>query len=166
MIDWSKVKPPEGPDLGAIKPKCKYHDFDAVCDKCPERYDTDGVGFPHPKAVPADKRRLKHCKGCDTVVDREHWNNLDWKCTKCKPVADESRRDRVAQNVRASYPSTKRDESYEHADQVMQPGLLSLTEKRYENGAKLPAWTPRTNEQEQQKRRDAMKQRRDKLSRQ
>lgn len=166
MIDWSKVKPAEGPDLSKIKPACRYHDMNAVCDKCPERYDTDGVGFPHPKAVAADKIRLQVCPSCKKAVDREHWNNIDWKCTACKPVADETRRKKIAGDIRVSYPGTPRDESFGHADQVMQPGLLALTEKRYSQDSPPPHWTPKTNEEQQRlARRDAMNRRKAKLSR-
>jgi len=165
MIDWGKVKPAESPDFGAIKPRCRFHESDAVCNKCPERYSTDGLGFPHPKAVPNGVRRLQVCTTCKTAVDREHWNNIDWKCTTCKPIPDETRRKRIAENVRKAYRMTA-EEAFVCADEVMQPGLQSLTEKEYPNGAQLPQWTSRTNEEEQAKRRrELMKQRRQKHDR-
>ena len=86
-IDWKNVKPAEGPDLSKMKPRCSYHGFDSVCDKCPEKYGTDGLGFPHSKA-PGVKGliRLKHCRPCDKVHDREHWNSMAWTCTTCVPL--------------------------------------------------------------------------------
>lgn len=73
---------------------CPYHGADAVCDRCPQRYGSDGQGFPHPRAVPAGVRRLRHCPSCGEIVSPEQWDArptgrkpfpklAPWQCLQC-----------------------------------------------------------------------------------
>lgn len=52
---------------------CPHHGPDAICDRCPEGFDTDGKGFPHP-AERKGRRALRVCHGCGQATPLENWN--------------------------------------------------------------------------------------------
>ena len=63
---------------------CTLHDATAVCDRCPEGFDTDGKGFPHP-AVLKGRKALRVCRGCGQALPLERWNLNDFAhCRGCK----------------------------------------------------------------------------------
>lgn len=72
---------------------CGFHGPEAVCDRCPARYDTDGQGFPHP-SVAHGRLRLRHCPRCGVLVSPEQWDASPtgrkplpklspWQCLEC-----------------------------------------------------------------------------------
>jgi hypothetical protein len=65
---------------------CGDHGPDAICDRCPARYTTDGHGFPHPKWA-RGRRRLQHCARCGEAVERDMWEPYPAMC--CRRCAAE-----------------------------------------------------------------------------
>lgn len=74
---------------------CPYHGTDAICDRCPQRFTTDGHGFPHPSHAKrlGALRRLIHCPSCGEPVTRAEWNPFPaLQCLRCstEDVASEA----------------------------------------------------------------------------
>lgn len=67
---------------------CPHHDGAHVCSECPERFETDGAGFPHASACKG-RIALKRCASCGRLVRRAHWDVRAWRCTDC--VAESAR---------------------------------------------------------------------------
>jgi hypothetical protein len=61
---------------------CPYHGASAICDRCPDRFTTDGHGFPHP-AHGCGRQRLQHCPSCSEAVSREQWDAARRQCLRC-----------------------------------------------------------------------------------
>lgn len=64
---------------------CTDHDTKHVCDRCPERYDTDSKGFVH-HSQRKGRVALRHCR-CGRLVTFDHWivfEHVD-VCEWCKP---------------------------------------------------------------------------------
>lgn len=64
---------------------CPWHGPENVCNRCPERFDTDGLGFPHPQECKG-RVPLKECKRCAKLVAREDWIVATWCCRTCVGV--------------------------------------------------------------------------------
>lgn len=72
---------------------CAYHGADAICDRCPQRFTTDGHGFPHPAHTKGRPhvRRLQHCPSCGEAVTREQWDPFPrMQCLRCSTEDDEA----------------------------------------------------------------------------
>lgn len=69
---------------------CRYHDAAAVCDRCPDEFYTDGLGFPHP-IVCKGRQALRVCGGCERATPVERWNRQAFgHCLECtKTVGDD-----------------------------------------------------------------------------
>ncbi len=64
---------------------CPRHDAAHVCEKCPERYDTDARGFVHPQ-LRKGRVPLRVCNGCGLLTPPEWWSKRDWfRCAACAP---------------------------------------------------------------------------------
>lgn len=61
---------------------CPRHGPENVCNLCPDRFDTDGYGFPH-RAVCKGRVPLKACKRCNMLVLKENWHLTEWCCKTC-----------------------------------------------------------------------------------
>ena len=74
--DWTQPNGPIQDIMAAVAARlpCGFHGPEAACDRCPARYDTDGFGFPHPRAVPHGVLRLRHCPRCGQLVAPEGWD--------------------------------------------------------------------------------------------
>jgi hypothetical protein len=81
--------------LGLFSPLpdvCSYHGRNAVCDRCPAEYSTDGYGFPH-FPLTSGLQRLRVCPECNQPKVLADWS---WKghhtkapcCTACLSKAE------------------------------------------------------------------------------
>ena len=62
---------------------CVHHTAAFVCDRCPERYDTDGRGFVHRQLL-AGRVALRECRGCKQLKSKAEWSLVDWfRCAAC-----------------------------------------------------------------------------------
>jgi hypothetical protein len=91
---------------------CPYHGADAVCDRCPQRFTTDGAGFPSGVAT-RGLRRMRHCPACGELVTLEQWDRRPcgerpfpkltrWQCTRCSAEDDEAAGSRPGQALEGS----------------------------------------------------------------
>lgn len=71
--------------------RCRRHGPEHVCDRCPERYDTDGWGFVHPSLLKG-RTPLQTCAGCRRLVTRAEWSLTAWRCTRCAAKPPQRRR--------------------------------------------------------------------------
>lgn len=63
---------------------CPRHGPENICNLCPDRFTTDGWGFPHPHhAKRLGKVPLQLCERCATLVRKESWNVKAWCCKGC-----------------------------------------------------------------------------------
>jgi hypothetical protein len=64
---------------------CPLHDAAHVCDKCPERYDTNGQGFVHRQECKG-RVALRGCHCCGALKPQPDWSTVDWFfCADCAP---------------------------------------------------------------------------------
>jgi hypothetical protein len=64
---------------------CVHHTAAFVCDRCPERYDTDGRGFVH-RTLLAGRTPLRQCEICGECKPPAEWSRGYWfRCAKCGP---------------------------------------------------------------------------------
>lgn len=64
---------------------CPHHGDDSVCDRCPERYATDALGFVHRQLL-AGRTALRQCHGCAVLKAAINWSAVDWfRCAECAP---------------------------------------------------------------------------------
>lgn len=61
---------------------CPRHGPENVCNRCPERFDTDCNGFPHPQ-VCKGREPLRECNRCRMLVRRAQWHVAEWCCKTC-----------------------------------------------------------------------------------
>lgn len=95
---WRQLELFAAPEQPTPLPKgqCQYHGAKAVCDRCPERYETDGHGFPHskyertaghPKGGAKHQHllrvRLRVCPGCDEPKTWVEWDLHRGECLIC-----------------------------------------------------------------------------------
>jgi hypothetical protein len=67
---------------------CRYHGAHSVCDRCPERFGTDGRGFPHP-SVRKGRAARRVCHGCGQAFLLDDWNVGDFfHCVECRPIVE------------------------------------------------------------------------------
>jgi hypothetical protein len=64
---------------------CPHHDAAHVCDRCPERFGTDGWGFVH-RTLLKGRTALRRCRGCGTLKPRAEWGSIRqyFLCRTCE----------------------------------------------------------------------------------
>jgi len=66
---------------------CPHHTEHDVCERCPERYDTDSRGFVH-RLDCKGRTPLRQCHGCSIFKPPTEWSQVDWfRCATCAPGA-------------------------------------------------------------------------------